>query len=450
MKDLGSKHPKFFTQMADLGLSVSFGIPYSFMLFWKSGDKLKWVIHCAFIIAFFYYATSSPNSLQFVDWRLLLAAGLLAGFCGLTILVLAASAIGVVATKTAPASVALAIPGITLPLFQGILALIFVVIVHELSHGVLANLNKVKVNFSGTFLLGGFLPLGGLVEPDEKQFTKADIWAKRRILIAGTASNFTSFMVLLPLALLLSMLYPVLSGAVLAGAISPTGPGFGILNSSDQIISINGIAINTTNDALNILQKGGVDHVLTQYGLVTVNSSYLVVEKIQPGSPADGAFIDGDHLLAIGTTPISSVAELQNTLAKYPDGQNFTVATQRGLVQVSKGSNGLMGVSVLVIPAFTGQQEAKPGLQLVYDTLDFLVTTVFLSALLSLALAAINVVPFYIPPVIGTDGYQLAYNELLVVLGPERKKLAIYAVVSVSFLVICFILLNLARSLGVF
>ena len=389
MQVLAERYSGAFTQMADLGLSVSFGIIYSYLLFWRKGGKLKWAAHSAFIIAFFYFATSTPNALQFVDWRLMFLAGVLGGFGGLTLLMLAASAVGVVAAKTSPASVTLAIPGITLPLYQGILALIVVLLVHEMSHGVLANINKVKVNFSGLFLLGGFLPLGGMVEPDERQFPKAEIWKKRRILIAGTASNFCSFMLLLPLALLLSMLMPAVSGGVLAGAIPSNGPGSGLLSPGDQIISINGVAINSTADALDILQDGGQAKVLTQRGTITVNASYLLVQKIEPGSPSDGALRPGDRLLKVAGRTVGSVAALQGALATQPIGRNFTVLTGRGAVTVFKAANGHIGISILEVPAFDGQQAAKPGWQLAFDMLVFIITTVYLTALLSLALAAI-------------------------------------------------------------
>jgi membrane-associated protease RseP (regulator of RpoE activity) len=80
------------------------------------------------------------------------------------------------------------IPGITLPLAQGLLAFILILVVHEFSHGVLARISKVKVKSSG-FIGIGVVPIGAFVEPDEKQISKLSRKLQNRISVAGMSAN---------------------------------------------------------------------------------------------------------------------------------------------------------------------------------------------------------------------------------------------------------------------
>jgi len=80
------------------------------------------------------------------------------------------------------------LPGINLPLVEGIIALASVLIVHEMSHGLLARIADVKLDSAGVVLFG-LIPFGAFVEPDEKQMSKIKKYEENRILVAGSASN---------------------------------------------------------------------------------------------------------------------------------------------------------------------------------------------------------------------------------------------------------------------
>jgi membrane-associated protease RseP (regulator of RpoE activity) len=80
------------------------------------------------------------------------------------------------------------IPGINLPLFEGIIALVVVLLVHEGAHAVLARIGKVPILSSGIALFG-IIPVGAFVEPDEKKLAKLDEVKQTRVLVAGSTSN---------------------------------------------------------------------------------------------------------------------------------------------------------------------------------------------------------------------------------------------------------------------
>jgi membrane-associated protease RseP (regulator of RpoE activity) len=93
------------------------------------------------------------------------------------------------------------IPGspITLPLFEGLIALFFVVVIHEFTHGVISKAYKIPIKSSGLVMFGP-IP-GAFVEPDEKKLVKAKRKAQLAIFAGGPFAN-----VLLALVLLVVML----------------------------------------------------------------------------------------------------------------------------------------------------------------------------------------------------------------------------------------------------
>ncbi len=69
-------------------------------------------------------------------------------------------------TGTVSAQEVFVLPGLNpyVPLIYGLIALVFAVVIHELSHGVLSRANDIKVKFLG--LLFMVVPVGAFMEPD--------------------------------------------------------------------------------------------------------------------------------------------------------------------------------------------------------------------------------------------------------------------------------------------
>jgi len=101
----------------------------------------------------------------------------------------------------------LLLPGVNLPFFEGILALIAIMVVHEGSHAVLAKIAKVPIKSSGIVLFG-IIPIGAFVEPDEKELEKINPVKQTRVLTAGSGANFIAsvsfFIIFVILALLMN------------------------------------------------------------------------------------------------------------------------------------------------------------------------------------------------------------------------------------------------------
>ena len=77
---------------------------------------------------------------------------------------------------------------ISVPL-HAIFGLIVLMVVHEMAHGVVARMEKIKVKSLG-LLTAGIFPIGAFTEPDEKQLKKADARKRMRVFSVGSMSNF--------------------------------------------------------------------------------------------------------------------------------------------------------------------------------------------------------------------------------------------------------------------
>ncbi len=80
------------------------------------------------------------------------------------------------------------LPGVNLPFFEGLIALIIVMVVHEGAHAILTRIGKIPLLSSGVVLFG-IIPVGAFVEPDENKLMKADDVRQTRVLVAGSTSN---------------------------------------------------------------------------------------------------------------------------------------------------------------------------------------------------------------------------------------------------------------------
>jgi membrane-associated protease RseP (regulator of RpoE activity) len=83
----------------------------------------------------------------------------------------------------------LGIPGINplIPVFYGIVALIFAVVVHEFSHGIMARVYDLKVRSMGILLF--IVPIGAFVEPDEDEMKATTRMRRSKVFSAGPLSN---------------------------------------------------------------------------------------------------------------------------------------------------------------------------------------------------------------------------------------------------------------------
>ncbi|MCX6778523.1 MAG: site-2 protease family protein, partial [Candidatus Micrarchaeota archaeon] len=276
MDGLSRWKPEFWKAIADLGIAMGFGISavflykrvpnyvYIFGIFALIAStqvmmpKVFEVISSVISLPMEMSAQSEAGSVSFAVTQIVVVlATLFFGLGGMTISAILLNGLKilylVVSYLLNPASVDLgtatpgagpALPGITMPLFEGILALAILLVVHEASHGILSRIAKVKIESCGV-LLFGFIPVGAFVDPDEKQLAKCDKEAQTRVFAAGAAANISVFLLLFFALIAFEIVfYPGLTQAVIVGTVlSNSSAQLANITSGTEIYSINGMGV---------------------------------------------------------------------------------------------------------------------------------------------------------------------------------------------------------------
>ncbi len=162
---------------------------------------------------------------------------------------------------------AIGLPGINpfIPIGYGIVALVVGVVLHELSHGVIARSQGIGVKSLG--ILWCVVPVGAFVEQDDADMTAASRRKRDRVAAAGILANFAIAIVFfLALSLLVST------------SVAPNANGVGI-------------------------------------------------SSVSAGSPAAQlGLVPGDILIEVNGTALTSVGLFESTLANTTPGENVSVA----------------------------------------------------------------------------------------------------------------------------
>ncbi len=191
------------------------------------------------------------------------------------------------------------IPGITIPLVAGLLALAVLLVVHEFSHGILARIAKVKVTSSGLLLLG-IIPIGAFVEPDEKSIDKLSVSAQNRISAAGVASNML-LSILFAIVTLVFFYYIIPSyqhSYVYIVGTTPNSPANGIIAPNSTVLRWNGYAINNMSGfkvAAVADTPGANVSIDTNMGsfILKANATGKVGVLVQQAVTTTGGFVGG-------------------------------------------------------------------------------------------------------------------------------------------------------------
>ncbi len=281
-----NKSPRFWRFFADWGLAMSFGI-VGYLIFRKRIDKRAFALGLASLILALLFllpnlgllfqflnipqitsrlATSAQVSMASAgaSWLYYVTAALsiLGGLSLLLIIPLAYSGALILsavfsflptaftahpnytALNQQVPGVAPVLPGITVPLFSALIALLILLVVHEFSHGIQAVLSRVKIKSIGIVLFG-ILPFGAYVEPDETQIKKLGKDDQDRISIAGVSANmlFSFVFFMLTFVTIVYVLPGISTDGVLVTHVFNNTPAFGVIANGSVITEWNNISI---------------------------------------------------------------------------------------------------------------------------------------------------------------------------------------------------------------
>ncbi len=184
-----------------------------------------------------------------------------------------------------PYSEAGSAPGVFfVPWYFWIIGIAAIIIPHELFHGFMCRLHKIKIKSLGWFLLV-VLP-GAFVEPDKKSLDKASLSAKLKVAAAGSFANIITAViaVVISIALVFTLFAPVgMSVGVLANESYPAYQA----NLSGYITDINGMSIRSTADLISSLDSVNPGDDVK----ITTNKGNYVIKSIENPNKPGKAFI---------------------------------------------------------------------------------------------------------------------------------------------------------------
>ena len=208
-------------------------------------------------------------------------------------------------------SEAIGLPGINpiIPIGYGLIALVVGLVLHELSHGVVARSQGIGVKSLG--ILWCFIPVGAFVEQDDADMMAASRRRRDRVAAAGVLANFA-----------LTVLFFALLSAMVASSVAPNANGVGVayvqgntpaanltLAPGDIITDINGTQTTTATSFEASLANSTPGETIP---LVYYSSSLgrtvstTVVLATNPNNKSRG-------FLGVAVSPLSP-AELKQTL----------------------------------------------------------------------------------------------------------------------------------------
>ncbi len=177
----------------------------------------------------------------------------------------------------------LILPGINIPFVEGIIALLMLLFVHELSHAVLSRVARIPLKSAG-ILLFGFIPMGAFVDPDEKVLMKKSKADQTRVIVGGSVANYAlSFFSFGLLILLLIIPFGAYDSGISVVAAKDGLP----IQKGDVILAINGTSMENYDIYVNYkdtVQPNSTLMLTTQRGDITVNTDEngLIGVLVQP------------------------------------------------------------------------------------------------------------------------------------------------------------------------
>ncbi|MCK5699228.1 MAG: site-2 protease family protein, partial [Candidatus Aenigmarchaeota archaeon] len=283
------KHPRLITFLADAGIVFSFGlIGLRYLFIQKNISGLKRVRHYATylliftLVSYIIYpvfflgiidAFKIPAAFSSPVIFILIALTFLFGVSGYGFMTLFFGAFSIaISTATGTdveSSIKLVLPidmpkDSTIPVFyvpitEWLISILFILIVHEFSHAIVARVEGIKVKSLGYGFFGP-LPLG-FAEPDEKEIKKSSSLTKTRIFGAGSFSNILAAVILL-IIFITTMTAGVSSGAItfndnglIIASVDAGMPAGSLPNTTigSQLTSVDGINITNISEFVSIM-----------------------------------------------------------------------------------------------------------------------------------------------------------------------------------------------------
>jgi membrane-associated protease RseP (regulator of RpoE activity) len=221
----------------------------------------------------------TKRGLNFIDntakahksgWRTFGTAAVIVGFAFMVFMLvnlILNAALIITRPAVAPPGVRLVIPGLTIPLLEGLIAILSVLLVHEFAHGFVLRAQGLPTKSVGAMV---FIAIpGAFVEPDEKRLKKAPVMQRLRVYGAGSFANILLALVCLSILLVAVVPRP----GVYVWETAENTPAYGVLQPGMRLFSINGVQMNEWDDFHNFMDNTHPGDNLT---IVTNENTFII------------------------------------------------------------------------------------------------------------------------------------------------------------------------------
>ena len=222
-----------------------------------------------------------------------------------------------IARETGPQG-ALLIPGINpyLPIIYGWIAIFIGIVIHELSHGVIARAVDIPVRSSGVMLFL-FLPIGAFVEVDDTKLDSTSFKKSGRIIAAGSGSNIVVGLISLFLLVgVVNTMEPIADGIPISQIVVDSPANIAGLLPGDIVTHFNNIPVtdlDSFSQNLDSLSPG--DSIVLTIQRQFVTSDYEIVLSSRPDN-SEEAFIG---IMRPSVDLDESLSRYQNGLSLSPN-----------------------------------------------------------------------------------------------------------------------------------
>jgi len=267
---------------------------------------------------------------------------------------------------------------ISIPI-HALFGLIVLIVVHELAHGIVARIEKIKVKSMGV-LTAGIFPIGAFTEPDERQLKNARPKKRLKVFAVGSMANFI------------------------------TGIAFLIL-----FLSLLGVAQpRFVQDQTSLVPS------YVPWDSKYVN--YLAVSYVDNGSPAQEA----------GFTNTTKIYNIDVALSKKEPYAVEAFVTDKGCAAIQRNASGYFGFSYAI--------SRNTNYSLSVWLQKYAIESLYWVAILNFLVGVINYLPFAIFD--GARIFEDLINFFAGQLGVKNKKIGQNAVKFLSVLILLLLVIN--------
>jgi len=325
--------------------------------------------------------------------------------------------------------------GIFVPFWYLFIALIVTIVVHEVSHGILARVSKIPLKSVGLITVG-ILPIGAFVEPDEDEMKKRPGIEKMRVFAMGSFANLTTSIIAIIaiIALGIFMSSVTAPAGMLIVGIMEDYPAFGKIEAGSVISGVDGERVNSYADFFRIIENTTAGQKLV-LNVTECRSQENLKKSYKNNNSDEDAVKNNDEILSIYYRASYFGVECEP--------QNYKTVTLAAAGHPDNSSRAYLGISIAPDTVYSIKSDFLTNNHYLIGILSFIGFSLFWIFFINFNIALVNLLP-----VLPLDGGHM-FGELVNSMSTDKKIMEL--IISLAIMATLFLMLiNASPLLDVF